>query len=406
MKLLQVMSGAVLLSLLLLASFGHCQEEDKDAKADSVTAKPKGKARTGGKAAGKKAPKTSTAKPKLRAAATPQPAQQGAVLTQVLNKGKFQRVGDRLSVVAGDTLELRCKGNPVQWGVPYYLEEEEDGRLKTVQHDRYGTLTVVNSTGADTGAYTCYPMYCEGSDCRKEYDKAVKVFVFFPDPQELFVPSSDYYEVIQLRTNWPTVLPCQVTNPQAQVTLHREFPPEQVKVDGTEISFDVKRGFTIHRPKQYHAGSLYCVASYGTLRQSSTKYMLIYVNYPTAPPAPVIQASSSAVPMGSNLQVVCTVVGEQDVSVEFTWDYPGQSIGRPLYTQDSVSEANNIGRLRQRSESVLSVDEVREVDQGTYTCTAQNLEGSRSASTTVKVLPKSGPDPAATPKPKAKSKKP
>ncbi|KAL2077599.1 hypothetical protein ACEWY4_027103 [Coilia grayii] len=376
----QVMLGVVLLSLILV-QFGHCKNEDRDARG-AAEEKPKRKARTGGKGAGKKA-KTSTAKPKV-----PPQAPQGAYLTQVLNKGKFQRVGDSLSVPAGDTLELRCKGNPVQWGVPHYLEEEDAGRLKMVQHERYGTLTVANSTGADTGEYTCYPMYCEDTDCRKEYDKAVKVFIFFPDPQELFVPSSDYYEVIQLRTNWPTILPCQVTNPQAKVTLHREFPPEEVKVDGTEITFDVKRGFTIHRPKPHHAGSLFCVASYGNLRQSSTKYMLIYVNYPAAPPAPVIEASSSSVSVGSNLQVTCIVVGEQDVTVEFTWEYPGQTIGRPLYTQDSVGVANNIGRLRQRSQSVLMVDEVRDVDQGTYTCTAQNLEGSRSASTTVKVVPK------------------
>lgn len=98
------------------------------------------------------------------------------------------------------------------------------------------------------------------------------------DPQELFVPSSDYYEVIQLRSNWPTVLPCQVTTPQAKVTLHREFPPVEVKVDGSEISYDVTRGFTIYRPKAHHAGSLYCVASMGNLRQSSIKYMLIYVH--------------------------------------------------------------------------------------------------------------------------------
>lgn len=105
------------------------------------------------------------------------------------------------------------------------------------------------------------------------------VYVFpLSDPQELFVPSSDYYEVIQLRTNWPTILPCQVTSPLAKVTLHQEFPPMEVKVDGTEISFDVKKGYTIHRPKQYHAGSVFCIASLGNLRQSSTKYMLIYVN--------------------------------------------------------------------------------------------------------------------------------
>ncbi|XP_041930681.1 platelet-derived growth factor receptor-like protein [Alosa sapidissima] len=380
----RLLLGALLISLLTI-QFGHCQNEDKDAKS-ATEKKPKGKARAG-KGAGKKT-KTATAKPKLRAATQAPSAPQGTRLTQVVNKGKFQRVGGSLSVPAGETLELRCKGNPVQWGVPYYLEEEDAGRLKMVQHDRYGTLTLANATGADTGEYTCYPMYCEDTDCRKEYDKAVKVFIFFPDPQELFVPSSDYYEVIQLRTNWPTVLPCQVTNPLAKVTLHREFPPEEVRVDGTEISFDVKRGFTIHRPKQHHAGSLYCVASMGSLRQSSTKYMLIYVNYPAAPPVPVIQTSSSSVSVGSNLQVTCTVVGEQDVVVEFTWEYPGQQIGRPLYTQDSIEPANNIGRLRQRSQSVLMVDEVRVVDQGTYTCTAQNLEGSRSTSTTVKVVPK------------------
>lgn len=51
---------------------------------------------------------------------------------------------------------------------------------RIVQNERYGVLTLVNSTGADTGEYTCYPMYCEDTDCRKEYDKAVKVFVFFP----------------------------------------------------------------------------------------------------------------------------------------------------------------------------------------------------------------------------------
>ncbi|XP_008304647.1 platelet-derived growth factor receptor-like protein [Stegastes partitus] len=335
----------------------------------------------------KKGPRAVTAKPKSKA--TPA-AEAQTLLTQVLNRGKFKKVGETISVQTGDTLELRCRGKPVQWSVPPYLEEDDDGRLRIVQHERYGTLTLVNTTGADTGEYTCYPMYCEDTDCRKEYNKAVKVFVFFPDPQELFVPSSDYYEVIQLRTNWPTVLPCQVTSPEAKVTLHREYPPVEVAVDGTEISFNVKKGFTIHRPRPYHAGALYCVASLGTLRQSSTKYMLIYVNYPMAPPAPVIQASSSSVAVGENLRVSCTVMGEQDVVVEFTWEYPGQEIGRPLYTQDGISPVGG-GAARQQSQSVLLVDEVRDVDQGTYTCTAQNLQGAKSVSTNIKVVPKAKP---------------
>lgn len=72
-----------------------------------------------------------------------------------------------------------------------------------------------------------------------------------------------------------------------------------------------------------------------------------------------------------------------------------QQIGRPLYTQESISLVDG-GPAHQRSQSVLLVDEVRDVDQGTYTCTAQNLQGAKSVSTDVKVLTK----------PKSKPKKP
>ncbi|XP_037118446.1 platelet-derived growth factor receptor-like protein [Syngnathus acus] len=335
--------------------------------------------------AAKKGPLAVKTKPKVKA-----PTQTQNLLTQVIHRSKFIKVEETISVHAGHTLELRCRGKPVQWGLPSYLEEEDEGRLRIVQHERYSVLTLVNSTGADTGEYTCFPMFCEDTDCRRSHDNAAKVFVFFPDPQELFVPSSDYYEVIQLRTNWPTRLPCQVTSPAANVTLHREFPPVEVTVDGTEISFNVKKGFTIHRPRLSHAGALYCVASLGGLRQSSTKYMLIYVNYPMAPPAPVIQANSTSLSAGDNLRVSCTVIGERNVAVELTWEYPGQKIGRPMYTLESINPVGG-GAARQQIQSILLVDEVRDVDQGAYTCTAENLQGSKSVSTTVKVLPKTKP---------------
>lgn len=49
---------------------------------------------------------------------------------KVLNRGKFKKVGESISVQTGDTLELRCRGSPVQWSVPPYLEEDDDGRLR------------------------------------------------------------------------------------------------------------------------------------------------------------------------------------------------------------------------------------------------------------------------------------
>lgn len=52
--------------------------------------------------------------------------------------------------------------------------------FRIVQQERFSLLTLVNTTVADTGEYACYPMYCEDRDCRKEYNKAIKVFIFFP----------------------------------------------------------------------------------------------------------------------------------------------------------------------------------------------------------------------------------
>ncbi|KAG7267461.1 hypothetical protein CRUP_007951 [Coryphaenoides rupestris] len=107
-----------------------------------------------------------------------------------------------------------------------------------------------------------------------------------------------------------------------------------------------------------------------------------------AVPAPVIEASSSSLTAGDNLRVTCTVVGEAEVAVDFTWEYPGQQIGRPLYTQESSRPVAGGPGARLQFQSVLLVDEVREVDHGTYTCTAENLQGAKSTSTTVKVVAK------------------
>lgn len=66
-----------------------------------------------------------------------------SILTQVLGRGRFRKVGDSLSLRAGEPMELRCRGKVVHWRVPPYLEEEGEGRL------RYG---VENSRGSPNGS--------------------------------------------------------------------------------------------------------------------------------------------------------------------------------------------------------------------------------------------------------------
>ncbi|KAH1166290.1 platelet-derived growth factor receptor-like protein [Mauremys mutica] len=392
---------AVLGCSLLLLILAECQEKEKPPKATEkkVTKEPKPNKLKPPKATGEKLHQAVAKPPKGKARVKPtapprQVHQPASILTRVVTRGQFQKVPDSLTLTAGDTLELRCRGRSVRWRFPAYLEDEEEGRLRIKHFERHSQLLVVNSRAADTGEYSCWSFQCRDSECQDGEDRTGKAFIFFTDPQELFVPTEDYYEVVQLRTNHPTLLPCQVTSPLAKVTLHREFPPEEVAVDGIDISYDVKRGFVIHRPRPSYAGSLFCMASLAGVRQISTKYMLIYINYPSSVPKPTVSASATTVRAGENFNVTCTVFGEPEVAVDFTWEYPGQQIGRPPYSRERADLARRGGQVQQESESILYIDEARAIDEGLYTCSAMNLQGTTTVSTRVQVLP-------ATPAPRA-----
>ena len=47
------------------------------------------------------------------------------------------------------------------------------------QHERYGQLTLVNSTAADTGEFSCWGQLCQGYVCRKDETKTGSTYIFF-----------------------------------------------------------------------------------------------------------------------------------------------------------------------------------------------------------------------------------
>lgn len=53
-----------------------------------------------------------------------------SIMMQVMEKGRFQKPAATLSLTAGQTLELRCKGNKVGWSYPEYLDAFKDSRLR------------------------------------------------------------------------------------------------------------------------------------------------------------------------------------------------------------------------------------------------------------------------------------
>ncbi|XP_069780653.1 platelet-derived growth factor receptor-like protein [Narcine bancroftii] len=301
------------------------------------------------------------------------------IMTQVLDKGLFRKPTEPLNLTVGQSIELRCKGDNIGWAYPPHLN---DSRLSITQHQKYSRLTLNNAKTMDTGEYSCWVILCDGLECSKDDFKMGKAYIFFTDPAELFVPSINYFDIIYLRSDQPALIPCRVSTPLAYVTLHREFPPQEIPADGSLISYDAKKGFTIHQPNRVQKGVVHCMASLKGALQTSSNYLLLHAEGPGEPPSTTIEASSNIVSGGDQVNVTCSVLGEPDVQVEFTWKYPGQQDERLVIITENwrLIDRRN-GHTVRLSKSMLFIDEIKTIDVGNYICTARNLRGETSVAT-------------------------
>ncbi|MBN3317335.1 PGFRL protein, partial [Atractosteus spatula] len=306
-----------------------------------------------------------------------------SILTQVLDKGRFLRLVDSLTLSSGKDLELRCKGSRIGWAYPTYLDTFKDSRLSIKQQDKYSQLILTSPVAADTGEFSCWALLCDGDECTRDTDRTSSAYIYFTDKDELFVPSTTHFDIIYLRPDKPSVIPCRVTSPLAKVTLHREVPPGEVSVDGTQISYNPRKGFIIQQPSLEDTGIFYCKAVSRSTPQMSVKYQLLYVEVPSGPPSVTIEASSTTVGGGDNINVTCTVLGDPDVDVDFVWTFPGQD-QRPV----SITEAWRLinrgsGHTTRISQSVIAVEDIETIDFGDYVCTAKNIHGETSVAAQV-----------------------
>ncbi|XP_035280846.1 LOW QUALITY PROTEIN: platelet-derived growth factor receptor-like protein [Anguilla anguilla] len=306
-----------------------------------------------------------------------------SLLTQVLDKGRFLRLGEALTLPAGRSMELRCKGSRIEWNYPAYLHTYKDTRLSVTQQDKYGQLVLTSPSAADTGEYSCWAVLCDGVECEKDTERNSASYIYFTDKDELFVPSPIHFEIIYLRPDRTATIPCRVTSPQVKVTLHREVPPEEVSTNGTQISYDPTKGFVIREPSPEHRGIFYCRAVINDKPQISNKYQLLYVEVPSGPPSATIKASSSVVRGGDNFNITCTVLGEPEQHVNFTWTYPGQDM-RPVSLYEAWRLINRgVGHTTRISQSVLTVEDAETIDYGKYICRTKNKHGETAVTTSV-----------------------
>lgn len=306
-----------------------------------------------------------------------------SLLTQVLDKGRFLRLGPSISMTPGRDMELRCKGNNIGWSYPPYLDTFNDSRLSIQQSDKYSQLVLTSPSAADTGAYSCWVIVCDGGECEKDHERTYVSYIYFTDKENLFVPSAIHFEIVYLRPDRAAVVPCRVTDPQAKVSLHREVPPEEIPANGTLVTFNPTKGFVLQNPSPEHQGVLYCKAVTRGTPQISTKYQLLYVEVPSGPPFVSLEASSKSVRAGDSFNVTCTVLGEPEVEVGFTWSHPGQG-GRHVNTDTSWRLVNRgMGFTTRISQSILTLQDVDDTHYGSYVCRAKNQQGETIMTTSI-----------------------
>lgn len=123
-----------------------------------------------------------------------------------------------------------------------------------------------------------FPVSIELCSKQKVQDlKYISRLNFVPDRENLFVPSAIHFELVYLRPDRPAVVPCRVTEPQVEASLHREVPPEEITANQTLLTFDPTKGFILQNPSADLQGVFYCKASSKGTPQISTKYQLLYV---------------------------------------------------------------------------------------------------------------------------------
>ncbi|XP_048187298.1 platelet-derived growth factor receptor beta [Perognathus longimembris pacificus] len=253
--------------------------------------------------------------------------------------------GPELVVNASSTVVLRCWGSaPVVWerlaGVPpQRLSRTRDGAFSS-------TLTLANATGLDTGEYFCA---YNGSAGPESGDRR-RLYVFVPDPAVVFLPQNSDDLFIFLMEVAETTIPCRVTDPHLEVTLHEK------KVDTPlPVPYDHQRGFSgIFEDKTY-----ICKTTVEDREVESDAYYIYSLQVSSINVS--VSAVQTVVRQGENITILCIVTGTEVVN--FEWTYPRLESGRKI---EPVTDF--LLDLPFHIRSILHVPSAELGDSGLYTC--------------------------------------
>ncbi|KAM8848577.1 vascular endothelial growth factor receptor 3 [Synchiropus picturatus] len=226
-------------------------------------------------------------------------------------------------------------------------------------------LLLTAALARDTGHYRCF--YTDVKE-RIEGTTAVSVYVFVKDSEQPFLRRhGDNLETILDKHNSPYVIvPCLVTVPDLNVTLHALPPP----LEGSSLKWDNKQGWLIPRHVIDSMSMLFgftCAATLGGKEFQSPHYLIhptgskVYSVklYPEEPTERLV---------GETFTLNCTALVEFDASVEIKWSYPSELRNSSVDIKpfrDPQSHATEAG-------SMLTIHSATLADSGIYSCNVTN----------------------------------
>uniref|UniRef100_A0A8C3A5X3 Vascular endothelial growth factor receptor 3 n=1 Tax=Cyclopterus lumpus TaxID=8103 RepID=A0A8C3A5X3_CYCLU len=234
-------------------------------------------------------------------------------------------------------------------------------------------LVLTGARAKDTGYYRCYYKDVKAIIVGTT---AVSVYVFVRDPEQPFLrrhsysPENDLGTILITRFTTHVIVPCLVTVPDLNVTLHYPMPLEK-----SGMTWDNKRGWSI--PRQIVDSvpmiiSLLCVATLG-----GKEYHQIY-------DVKLFPEGSVELMVGEALTLNCTALVEFDAGVDIQWSYPRK---QPNSWEDTKPHREALSHATE-AVRILTIHSVNVTDTGPYSCNVTSTDTTQTQHTQVIVYEK------------------
>ncbi|KAG8504484.1 Platelet-derived growth factor receptor beta [Galemys pyrenaicus] len=254
--------------------------------------------------------------------------------------------GPELVLNVSSNFVLTCSGSaPVVWE---RMSQEPQQEMDKTQEGRFSSrLTLTNVTGLDTGEYFCTYKGSHGL----EPGERKRLYIFVPDPNVVFLPATaEEIFIFLTEVTETTTIPCRVTDPQLEVTLHEK------KVDvPLPIPYDRQRGFS----GTFEDKTYICKTTIGDTEVDSENYYIYSLLVSSINIS--VNAAQTVVRQGENITIMCFVTGNEVVN--FQWTYPRMESGRVV---EPVTDF--LMNMPTRIRSILHIPNAELDDSGTYTC--------------------------------------